>query len=127
MFFPLFCTKGKVIGGLQAQFELTLTSQIPANFLMPTDLTPPQRTVPTVIFFTGLSDIQMKHGGRVFGTDTGALDTDPFGDGHFASLITFTGGDGDFAGASGHIVLDANADLSVGTVSGDYTGEICVP
>jgi len=75
----------------------------------------------SVQFFTGVSKITMKDGGAVLGVDAGALDMNPLGDGHFGSLITFV------EGASGHILLTANADLAAGVVSGDYTGELCTP
>ena len=105
------CTHGQVIGGLQAEFDLTVNNLFPAD----------PANIPTVVFFTGISAIHMKDGSVVTGVDAGALDTNPSGDGHFGSLITFVNG------ASGHIVLTANADLAAGVVSGDYTGEMCAP
>lgn len=105
------CTKGQVIGGLQADFDLTVNSLFPADPV----------NIPTVMFFTGISTMHIKGGGLIIGADAGALDTDPLGDGHFSSLITFV------EGASGHIILTANADLAAGVVGGDYSGELCTP
>jgi len=61
----------------------------------------------------------------VFGKDTGTIDFGP--DGGFASLITFTGGTGALAGASGQIRLRGQLDPVAGTTSGDYLGTICTP
>ncbi|MEK6698961.1 MAG: hypothetical protein AABZ10_07945 [Nitrospirota bacterium] len=99
-----------MIGGIQAEYDFTASSLFPAH-----------PGITSVFFFTGTSKITMKDGSRVTGMDAGALDLNPSGDGHFGSLITFV------AGASGHIVLTANADLAAGVVSGDYTGELCTP
>lgn len=55
----------------------------------------------------------------------GTLDLGP--DGGFASLITFTGGTGRMAGASGQIRLRGPLDQEEGTTSGDYIGTLCTP
>jgi hypothetical protein len=42
-------------------------------------------------------------------------------------LITFTGGTGSMAGASGQIKLRGTLDLVEGTTVGDYIGTLCTP
>ncbi len=106
-----FCTQGETIGGMQASFTFSMSSQSLTG----------HPEIPTVITYTGVSDISLKSGGQVTAIDTGALDLNPFGDGHFGSLLTFV------HPASGHIVLSGNLDLATGKVTGDYTGELCLP
>jgi hypothetical protein len=107
----LLCTAGRVWGGLQGTYAFVMTTQ------QPTD---PE--TPTIFFFTGKSTIAVKGGGQVSGTDTGAIDV---GAGGFASLITFTGGTGQYAGATGQIRLRGDFDPEAGITTGDYTGQIC--
>ena len=107
----VFCTAGRVWGGLQGTYA----------FQMPT---PPQPsgTVPTIFFFTGDSAVALKNGPVVFGKDTGSIDFGP--DGGFASLITFP--DPDNPGATlGQIRLRGQLDQVEGTTSGDYIGTFC--
>jgi hypothetical protein len=82
--------------------------------------------VPTISFFTGHSIITLKSGEELFGTDTGSLDLPP-GHGGFASLITFTGGTGAMANATGQIRLRGEFDAVSGITSGDYIGTVCKP
>ena len=103
----VFCTAGRVWGGLQGTYQFTMPAPpIPSG-------------VGAIHFFTGTSDVTMKSGEHVFGADTGTLDFGP--DGGFASLITFTGG------ATGQIRLRGQLDPAAGTTSGDYLGTICTP
>jgi hypothetical protein len=108
-----FCTAGRVWGGVQGKYSFAMTSLQPSV------------AVPTIFFFTGQSDITVKNDDHVFGTDTGSLDFGP--EGGFASLITFTGGTGSMAGASGQIRLRGFLDQAAGTTSGDYLGTLCTP
>jgi hypothetical protein len=109
----VLCTAGRVWGGLQGTYEFT----------MPAPPTP--SGVGAIHFFTGSSDVTTKSGEHVFGADTGTIDFGP--DGGFASLITFTGGTGALAGATGQIRLRGQLDQVEGTTSGDYLGTICTP
>lgn len=112
----VFCTEGKVIGGLVGSFGLNVFEQIPTG------------TDPNVLFFVGESVIAtMPDGSLLFGTDTGAIDVDPTRDGHFGTLLRFTGGEGRNFGASGHIVINGNVDFLTGAIMGDYKGELCTP
>jgi hypothetical protein len=102
-----------VWGGLHGTYFFTMQS------LQPTG----QPAVPTINFFTGASSITIS-GGTVQGVDTGTIDLPP-GAGGFASLITFIGGSGAAAGASGQIRLRGELDAASGITSGDYMGELC--
>lgn len=115
------CTSGTLIGGIQGQFNFTGTSITPSPLLDPTTLSP------FVALFTGQTVIQTKDGNSLFATNAGALDTDPFGDGHFADLITFTGGTENLAEASGHIVAFGDFSFTTGVGASDYRGEVCTP
>lgn len=111
-----FCTAGNVWGGIQGSYRFTMDKAIPNG----------ESEVPTITFFTGHSIINLKSGDELFGTDTGTLDLPP-GHGGFASLITFTGGTGAMAGATGQIRLRGEFDPIAGTTSGDYIGTVCTP
>jgi hypothetical protein len=108
-----FCTAGRVWGGVQGNYTFSMTSLVPSG------------AVPSIMFFTGQSVITTKNDDVVFGTDTGSLDLGP--EGGFASLITFTGGTGSMAGATGQIRLRGQLDQAEGTTSGDYFGTLCTP
>jgi hypothetical protein len=108
-----FCTAGRVWGGIQGDYSFAMTTIQPSG------------AVPSIMFFTGQSAIALKNGDVLNGTDTGTLDLGPAGG--FASLITFTGGTGDFAGATGQIKLRGQLDQAAGTTAGDYVGTLCTP
>jgi hypothetical protein len=110
------CTAGRVWGGIQGTYA----------FVMTTILQNGEPAVPTIQFFTGHSQITLKSGDQVLGTDTGAIDLPP-GNGGFASLITFHGGSGAMANATGQIRLRGEFDPVAGTTSGDYLGTLCTP
>lgn len=111
-----FCTAGRVWGGIQGEYHFTMDKIIPNGEL----------ELPTISFFTGHSIITLKSGAQLFGTDTGTLDLPP-GHGGFASLITFTGGTGEMANATGQIRLRGEFDAVAGITSGDYIGTVCEP
>ena len=108
-----FCSAGRVWGGIQGTYNFAMTTI--ENSV----------AVPSISFFTGQSEITVKGGDLLFGTDTGTLDLGP--NEGFASLITFTGGTGSMAGASGQIKLRGTLDLTAGTTAGDYVGTLCTP
>jgi hypothetical protein len=112
----VLCTAGNVWGGIQGNYRFTMDKIIPNG----------EPEVPTISFFTGHSIIALKSGDELFGTDTGTIDLPP-GHGGFASLITFTGGIGAMANASGQIRLRGEFDPVAGTTSGDYIGTVCTP
>ena len=108
-----FCTAGRVWGGVQGTYRFTMTSLQPSG------------AVPSIFFFTGDSEVSLKSGDVVHGTDTGSLDLGP--NAGFASLITFNGGTGEFANATGQIRLRGELDQVNGITAGDYLGTICKP
>lgn len=108
-----FCSAGRVWGGIQGTYTFAMTTIVPSG------------AVPSIMFFTGQSAITLKSDDLLYGTDTGALDLGPLGG--FASLITFTGGTGNMAGATGQIRLRGELDPVEGTTSGDYLGTLCTP
>lgn len=110
----VLCTAGHVWGGLHGNYRFTMDNMIPNG----------EPEVPTISFFTGHSIITLKSGDKLFGTDTGTIDLPP-GQGGFASLITFTGGSGAMANATGQIRLRGEFDPVAGTTSGDYIGTVC--
>jgi hypothetical protein len=112
----VLCTAGHVWGGIQGSYRFTMDKIIPNG----------EPEVPTISFFTGHSIITLKSGEELFGTDTGSLDLPP-GHGGFASLITFTGGTGAMANATGQIRLRGEFDAVSGITSGDYIGTVCKP
>ena len=109
----VFCSAGRVWGGIQGTYSFAMSTFQPTF------------AVPTIFFFTGQSQINVKKDDQLFGTDTGTLDLGP--DGGFASLITFTGGTGAMTGASGQIKLRGTLDQAAGTTAGDYVGTLCTP
>lgn len=111
------CTAGRVWGGIDGKYQFVMIGQFPAGALGGT---------PSVLFFTGHSDISLQSDDHVFGTDTGAIDLPMIGGaGGFASLITFNGGTGAMSTAKGQIRLRGDFDPVAGTTSGDYTGTLC--
>ena len=109
------CTAGRVWGGIQGNYQFIMTGALPAALIGGT---------PTVLFFTGHSTIFLKQGDQLLGVDTGSLDLPP-GQGGFASLITFDGGTGSMAAATGQIRLRGEFSATEGTTSGDYIGSVC--
>jgi len=107
------CTAGRVWGGLQGDYQFTMSKLVPTA----------EPETPTIFFFTGRSVVHTKDG-DLHGVDTGTIDLPP-GQGGFASLITWTGGTGPFAATIGQIRLRGFLDAAAGRTSGDYQGEIC--
>ena len=112
----VLCTAGNVWGGMQGNYRFTMDKIIPNG----------EPEVPTISFFTGHSIITLKSGDQLFGTDTGTIDLPP-GHGGFASLISFTGGTGGMANATGQIRLRGEFDPIAGATSGEYIGTVCTP
>jgi hypothetical protein len=109
------CTAGRVWGGLQGDYNFTMSKLIPTA----------EPETPSIFFFTGRSIVHTKDG-DLHGVDTGTIDLPP-GQGGFASLITWTGGSGPFAGTTGQIRLRGFLDAAAGTTAGDYEGSMCIP
>ncbi len=109
-----FCTAGRLIGGIQASYSFSMTTEQPA----------PPPNPPGVVFYTGQSTVTLDRGGAILLSDAGAIS---FTLGKMAALLTVTGGTGAAAGATGYLQLHGSLDLATGTVTGDYVGEICTP
>jgi hypothetical protein len=107
------CTAGRVWGGLQGDYQFTMSKLVPTA----------EPETPSINFFTGRSIVHTKDG-DLHGVDTGTIDLPP-GQGGFASLITWTGGTGPYAATTGQIHLRGLLDAAAGTTSGDYEGSIC--
>lgn len=102
------CTAGRVWGGIQGTYAFAMTALFPSG------------AVPSILFFTGDSTVDLKDGVEAKGKDTGSIDMDATRGG-FASLITFD------TGVTGQIRLRGRFDPAAGTTAGDYTGTICEP
>ena len=111
----VFCTAGRVWGGIQGTYQFVMTGAMPSAAIGGTQ---------TILFFTGQSTIFLMRDDQLFGTDTGSIDLPP-GQGGFASLITFTGGTGRMSSASGQIRLRGEFNAAAGTTAGDYLGKLC--
>jgi hypothetical protein len=109
------CTAGRVWGGIQGDYQFVAAEFFPSAAI---------GGVPTILFFTGHSDVKLQSGDHIFGTDTGSIDLPP-GAGGFASLITFSGGTREMSTSHGQIRLRGEFSATAGTTSGDYTGSIC--
>ena len=116
------CTAGRVWGGISGTYAFTMSSAVPNGHVDGNG----NPDVPTILFFTGNSTVTLKSGDQVSGVDTGAIDLPP-GAGGFASLITFKGGTGAAANATGQIRLRGEFDPVAGTTVGDYLGTLCTP
>jgi hypothetical protein len=89
-------------------------------------IAPKDDSIPTVSFFTGLSEMTTRRG-MILGTDAGSIDLNPFGFGKFTTLITITDGTGRYQGASGYLQIRGTLDFATGGARGDYVGKICTP
>lgn len=115
---------GRVIGGLQADFDVSLTSQTPLSAVDSVPL-PPEAA--GVAFVTGRTVFHTKKGDSLFGVNAAAADFNPSGDGHLSDFITFAGGTGKLVGAFGHIVVVGYLDFATSTIDASYRGELCTP
>ena len=106
----VLCTAGRVWGGINGNYQFIATAATPAAA---------SGGIPTALFYTGTSTILMQDGSTVVGTDSGALDPPPLGQGGFASLISFT------SGGSGQIRLFGVFTPDGGGTEGEYEGRFC--
>lgn len=110
------CTAGTLTGSFNAAY----------GFVMLQLISPNDTTIPTVSFYTGRSTMTTRHG-VVYGTDSGAIDLNPAGSGHFGTLLTITGGNEHYTGATGYLQIRGQLNLFNGHAHGDFRGEICTP
>ena len=104
------CTAGRVWGGINGHYQFVLTGAVPAASV---------GGIATALFYTGQSTIFMHDGSTVVGTDSGALDPPPAGQGGFASLISFN------TGAGGQIRLIGQFTANGAGTEGEYEGRFC--
>lgn len=110
------CTIGQLRGFLRADYEFTMATLVPTG----------DATIPSVRFYTGLSELSTRNG-ELVGTDAGSIDLDPFGDGKFSALITITDGTKAYEEASGFIQIRGTLDFETNRARGEYLGKICAP
>jgi hypothetical protein len=108
-----FCTAGRVWGGIQGDYQFVIRGILPSTLI---------GGEPTVSFFTGDSTVFLKSGDQLHGIDTGSID---FGQGGFASLITFHVAPDPLAATLGQIRLRGEFSAADGTTKGDYLGTLC--
>lgn len=106
-----FCTEGKLIGSLSGDYNFTANKFVPAE----------ESSIPNVMFYTGFSRV-FTHNGELDLTDAGALDMST---GSVSSLLTVTGGTGDYINAAGYLHIFGATDLQSGTTAGKFEGMIC--
>ncbi len=109
------CTRGRMIGGIQGDFNFTVTSFAPS----------PDPNIPLVALYTGKIVIETRDGDVLFGAEAGGFNIDPQGDGEFSDLLTIIGGTGNLKNASGHIAVSGTVNLATGIGSSDYNGKLC--
>jgi hypothetical protein len=111
----LFCTTGRLTGGLAGTFDFTATTFDPAAN--------PDFALTGTGFFTGRLVLRTNHGTLTF-RDAGAIATDDQSL-TFASVLTAIEGTGALTGATGRI-RDEGIFIN-GCVDCRYRGEVCTP
>jgi hypothetical protein len=106
-----FCTEGKLIGSLSGDYNFTANKFVPAD----------ESSIPNVMFYTGFSRV-FTHNGELDLTDAGAIDMST---GSLSSLLTVTGGTGDYVKAAGYLHIFGATDMQSGTTAGKFEGRIC--
>lgn len=107
---PAMTTFGNLSGSLGGTYSFVLTNALAAQD-------------PYVMLFVGFSTIAARKG-NLYLTDAGALDT---ASSTVVDLLTVSGGDRDYAGASGQIVFTGTFDPVTGVGEFKYQGQVCVP
>ncbi len=116
----LFCTAGRLIGGIQADYAFVQTGALPAGAIGG------DASLANALFYVGESDVTLRSGEHVYASDSGVLDLPPYGTGKQAALLVVHGGTGAYAAATGFLQLRGTLEAG-GVVTGDYSGEICTP
>ncbi len=119
----LFCTAGRLIGGIQAEYAFVQTGALPASAVGG------DAALASAFFYVGKSDVTLKSGEHVFASDSGVIDLPPplgTGTGKQAALLVIAGGTGAYAGATGFLQLRGTFGTD-GRITGDYSGQLCTP
>lgn len=106
------CAEGHFYGGIIGDLKLVATT-----------LTPTQDTPLTGVFLYTADDVIKTREGDIYTKDAGALNLAPGSTGDDMSIVTITGGTGEYAGATGR--LRAYGTFSGTTGEFNYEGEIC--
>ena len=108
------CAAGQFYGAIRGEL-----------FLVATSLTPTQDTPATGVYMYTADDVIKTKEGDIYTKDAGALNLTPGGSGDDISIVTITGGTGDYAGATGRLRAYGTFSDEGGEFS--YEGEICTP
>jgi len=106
------CLSGTARGGLEGDFDVVIDGAVP------------HPTFGVVFFFSGQTTLVSKMGDTLIGID--AIATNLF-TGESADLLTWVFGTGEFAGASGQVVLETTLDFINSTFESRISGELCTP
>ena len=112
------CTHGILHGDLEATYDFTAQTLMPAN-----DPEHPNRLV-----YTGTSVITAAHGNRqMFSNDTGYLDmnADPMAASPFATTVIIQSGTYGWKHTGGMLVASGNLVFATGVATGSYVGSLC--
>jgi hypothetical protein len=105
------CVHGTLSGGIKGTFDTTTSATSPGE--------------PSGIVFLSSNSVIQTTSGSLFTTDSTAINTNPGGDGEFASLSEITDGTGSFGSTSGYFQLVGT--FKNGVESGTYTGKLINP
>jgi hypothetical protein len=108
------CTHGLLHGSLEATYDFTADSLMPAN-----DPAHPGR-----LLYTGTSVIALAHG-TMFSDDHGFLDPTPTGTAYFATTVHVIRGVKRYSNTTGTLVASGILNFATGEAVGTYTGELC--
>lgn len=112
------CTHGILHGDLEATYDFTAQTLMPAN-----DPEHPNRLV-----YTGTSVITALHGhAQMFSNDTGYLDmnADPTAESPFATTVVIQSGTRRWQHTGGMLVASGNLVFATGDAVGSYVGSLC--
>ena len=111
------CTTGLLTGDLEGTYNFTMLTLTPSG--NPND--------PNEFVYTGSSIVDLGHGNRIFGNDSGVMhvNPNPAGPSPFTTTVAFRGGERTYEGSVGRIVATGVLTFATGNAEGDYTAVIC--
>lgn len=111
------CTHGNLTGDLDAFYDFTAQTLVPAN-----DPEHPNR-----FLYTGTSVITAKHGNaQMFSNDHGYIDMNAPTDGSpFATTVVIASGTYRWKHTGGYIIASGSLTLATGVAVGSYVGALC--
>lgn len=108
------CAEGRFYGAIRGDL-----------FLVATSLTPTQDTPVTGVYTYTADDVIKTKEGDIYTKDAGALNLTPGSTGDDISIVTITGGTGEYTGATGRLRAYGAFTEEGGEFA--YEGEICTP